>query len=174
MPIPPFTVDGILPPFIGAGGPGGPGQDLSPYQASAEEVVTTFGVSPNRRDILERWLDHRARLRAIGLDRGFQWLDGSFIEQKEPNDLDIVTFLHRPQNAVLQADWSALVNANLPILLRADLKQNFRLDAEFVDLNGNAEFAIDMTRYYALLFSHRRPDYLWKGNVKGSFGECGR
>jgi hypothetical protein len=39
--------------------------------------------SPERRAILGRFLDFRARLRAEGLLRGFQWADGSFCEDIE-------------------------------------------------------------------------------------------
>lgn len=40
MPIPGFTIDGVLPPYIGPGGPGGAAEDLSPY------TVTSRGPEP--------------------------------------------------------------------------------------------------------------------------------
>lgn len=92
MPIPPFTIDGVLPPYVGPSGPGGAFEDLSPYEVSATEVVATLGATQNRQDILRNWLAHRGLLRDAGIQRGFQWLDGSFLEQKEPNDLDVVSF----------------------------------------------------------------------------------
>ena len=69
---------------------------MSPYAATALEVVTTFGDSPERQVILRGWLAHRAAMREAGFRKGFQWLDGSFVEDKQPRDLDIVTFLYRP------------------------------------------------------------------------------
>jgi hypothetical protein len=104
MPIPAFSIDGVLPPYVGPGGPGGAPQDMTPYVATAVEVVLTLGTTPRRRTILGRWLDHRAALRGLGFQRGFQWLDGSFVEQKEPNDLDIVTFVFRPATVTGYAD----------------------------------------------------------------------
>src|SRR5690606_3604995 len=105
MPIPHFTIDGVLPPYVGPNGPGGAFEDLSPYEVSATEVVTTFGTTQNRQDILRKWLQHRASLRAAGVVRGFQWLDGSFLEQKEPNDLDTVSLIYRPVQAIQKSDW---------------------------------------------------------------------
>ncbi|GAA4121512.1 DUF6932 family protein [Aminobacter aganoensis] len=168
MPVPSFTIDGVLPPYVGLNGPGGAFEDLSPYEVSAVEVVTTFGTSPNRRDILRKWLDHRAALRAAGLARGFQWLDGSFVETKEPKDLDTVIFTYRPLDAVgNDVIWNALVLANLALLERGQVMQAFRLDALLIDLDsGNPEFMIDVARYYVGLFSHRRGDDLWKGMLK--------
>jgi hypothetical protein len=166
MPIPLFTIDGVLPPYVGPHGPGGAFEDLSPYEVSATEVVATFGTTHNRQDILRRWLDHRSQLRAAGIDCGFQWLDGSFLEQKEPNDLDTVSFVYRPAHAIQLADWNAFILDNLPLIDRDQLKQNFRLDALFVDLHGHPETIVEVARYYMGLFSHRRGDDLWKGMLK--------
>lgn len=105
MPIPAFTIDGVLPPYVGPAGPAGAVEDLSPYTVTAIEVVTTLGFTDEHRAILLGWLRHRAALRAIGFDRGFQWLDGSFVEQKEPRDLDVVAFLYRPQVFIVVANW---------------------------------------------------------------------
>jgi hypothetical protein len=166
MPIPLFTIDGVLPPYVGPHGPGGAFEDLSPYEVSAFEVVSTLGTTQNRQDILRRWLDHRSALRSAGITRGFQWLDGSFLEQKEPNDLDTVSFIYRPPTALQSADWVAFINENKPLFDRSQLKQKFRLDALFIDLHGHPESVVEMTRYYAGLFSHRRGDGLWKGMLK--------
>jgi hypothetical protein len=97
MGIPTFTIDGILPPFMGLT-PGDDPSQMSPYEVNAEEVVKRFCTSGPRRQILKGWLDHRNELRAIGIASGFQWLDGSFLEEKEPKDLDIVSFVHLPGN----------------------------------------------------------------------------
>jgi hypothetical protein len=96
MPIPPFSIDGVLPPHVGASGPGGLPQDMTPYVVTAVEVVSTLATTAKRKAILERWLSFRAALRGLGFQRGFQWLDGSFVEEKDPNDLDVITFVFRP------------------------------------------------------------------------------
>jgi len=166
MPIPSFTIDGVLPPYVGPHGPGGALEDLSPYEVSAIEVVTTLGTTQNRQDILRRWLDHRMQLRANGITQGFQWLDGSFLEQKEPNDLDTVSFVYRPAHAMQMGAWNVFVAENIPLFDRGQVKTTFRLDALFIDLNGHPETIVEVARYYMGLFSHRRGDDLWKGMLK--------
>lgn len=166
MPVPDFTIDGVIPPYIGAGGPAGRSEQMTPYEASPLDVVTRFATSERRREILGHWLEHRRMLRGLGIDTGFQWLDGSFVEDKEPNDLDIVTFFRRPAGAETPIELERLMRANPETLLRGPIKAARKLDAMFVDLNGSSEGIIDATRYWCGLFSHRRVDDLWKGMVK--------
>jgi len=166
MPIPSFSIDGVLPPFVGPSGPGGSSRDMTPYIVTAVEVVSTLGTSTKRRTILSHWLDHRAALRALGFQRGFQWLDGSFIEDKEPNDLDVVTFLFRPVTMVQPARLAALVGANAQLFDPAQAKARYMLDAQFVDLDASPEIVVNLTRYWVGLFSHRRVDGLWKGMLQ--------
>ncbi|WP_419720766.1 DUF6932 family protein [Phenylobacterium aquaticum] len=166
MPIPAFTIDGVLPPYVGPNGPGGAAEDLSPYAVTALEVVTTLGSTGERRAILTGWLNHRAALRAIGFDRGFQWLDGSFVEQKDPQDLDVVTFLYRPPGIVDPNQLAMLMRANLNLFGRGQVKAAYNLDFFAVDLNGSPEALVNVTRYWLGLFSHRRVDELWKGMLQ--------
>lgn len=166
MPIPGFTIDGVIPPFIGPHGPGGLAQDMTPYVASALEVVHTLGGSDRRRAILTGWLGYRAQLRAAGVTHGFQWLDGSFVEQKEPNDLDVVTFFRRPAYAQSDNDLQAWVQANIRLFDKRDIKARYLLDAFPVDLNGDPETLVGTSRYWIGLFSHRRVDGLWKGMLQ--------
>jgi hypothetical protein len=64
------------------------------------EVVLRYGVTAERAAILTGLLDYRAALRNVGIMDGFQWLDGSFVEDVEairsrpPSDIDVVTFAH--------------------------------------------------------------------------------
>ncbi len=166
MPIPTFTIDGILPPYVGSGGPGGHAHDMTPYVVTAMEVVTTLGVTEARKDILRGWLRHREALRAIGFDRGFQWIDGSFVEDKDPRDLDVVAFLYRPPSIQDPADLQRLLMANLNLFDRARVKATYKLDFFPIDLNGSAEALVSQTRYFLGLFSHRRGDDLWKGMLE--------
>jgi hypothetical protein len=89
-------------------------------------------------DILVNWLSYREQLRAIGFNRGFQWLDGSFLEAKDPKDLDFVTFFYRPIGTTVQQAL-AVMHANKHLFDRGDIKKHFTLDALFVDLQGSAE-----------------------------------
>jgi hypothetical protein len=140
---------------------------MSPYAVSAVEVASTLGTSVSRRTILTRWLDHhRSALRALGFQRGFQWLDGSFVEDKEPNDLDVVTFVFRPPTALQNAIFAALVSANGQVFDPQQVRAHYMLDAFFVDLNASPENIVSVSRYWFGLFSHRRADELWKGMLQ--------
>lgn len=165
MPIPDFTIDGIIPPFSGIG-PGGDPSSMSPYEADPLEIVLRFGTSEKRREILGKWLDHRTALRGIGFETGFQWLDGSFLEEKEPNDLDIVSFVYPPAGLTTEEQLTSFWNSNLGLLERNRVKSDFLLDAFFLDLSGNPEALVSLARYYLQLFSHQRESYLWKGMVQ--------
>lgn len=166
MPIPAFTIDGVLPPYVGPDGPGGTSEDLSPYVVSATEVVTTLGGSDQRKTILRGWLRHRAALRAIGFNRGFQWLDGSFVEKKEPRDLDVVTFFYRPRGVNDPTALARLLRDHIDLFGRAQVKAGFALDFFPVDLDGSPETLVNLSRYWLGLFSHRRGDDLWKGMLQ--------
>lgn len=160
MSIPDFTLEGVLPPFRGDN-PGGPGSLMSPFQATPSEVVERFGRSDGRTEILARWLEHRKALARAGISEGFQWLDGSFVEDKEPNDLDVVLFLRRPS----EVGAREFLEKNIDILERGRVKRDFRLDLLLVDLGGTARGLVDATRYYLQLFSHQRDTFIWKGIV---------
>lgn len=168
MPVPAFTIDGVIPPYTGVDGPGAAADQMTPYEASPLEVVLRFATSAGRREILGHWLEHRRLMRLLGVNDGFQWLDGSFVEDKEPDDLDIVTFFRRPPGAQTAMEIGGLMQANPDAFSRRQIRAARRLDAMFVDLNGSSEGIIDATRYWCGLFSHRRVDDLWKGMVKVS------
>jgi hypothetical protein len=139
---------------------------MSPYGVTAVEVVTTLGSTDDRKAILRGWLTHRAALRGIGFARGFQWLDGSFVEKKNPQDLDVVTFLYRPPGIGDSNDLLRLLQMNVGLFDRANVKASFRVDFFGVDLNGSVETIVSVTRYFGSLFSHRRGDQLWKGMLQ--------
>jgi hypothetical protein len=166
MPIPAFNIQGVLPPYVGPHGPGGAAEDMSPYATTATEVVTTLGTTDGRKTILRGWLKHRAALRNIGVQKGFQWLDGSFVEDKDPQDLDVVLFFHRPPAATDLNQLVALIYQNIGLFERNQVKAAFRLDFFAVDLGSPLESIVNLTRYYFGLFSHRRVDEIWKGMLQ--------
>lgn len=163
MSIPAFSIDGVVPPFVGPQGPGDDRHFMTPYEVTSLDVVTRFATTPNRREILRLWLEHRAALRSLDLHRGFQWLDGSFVEDREPNDLDVVTFLHRPAGRSDPAAFVQMFKDHPQLFSRRGTRPNYRLDAFFVDLDATIERTIDSAIYWLGLFSHRRVDSLWKG-----------
>jgi len=168
MPIPDFDHNQVIPPHLGD--PRIRAQ-LSPYPTTSEEVCQKFATSDARRDILRRWLRFREELTKLGVNSGFQWLDGSFLEQieiletRDPNDLDIVTFYLTPTGKTPMA-FTAEVVASLPEFVDRDLaKKNFKLDHFPVTLTANGAAIVENTRYWTGLFSHRR-DGLWKGMLR--------
>jgi hypothetical protein len=102
-----------------------------------------------------------------GIVEGFQWLDGSFIENVEvvasrpPNDLDIVTFYKN-----LSPSVAVNIPTSFPEFLDGSLsKTNYKLDHYIVDYGHNPEFTVEATRYWIQLFSHTRLG-VWKGIIQ--------
>ena len=142
-----------------------------PFPATSEEVCQRFATSPERLIILDGWLRFRQELTRLGVTTGFQWLDGSFLEDVEksasraPNDLDIVTF-YRPPVGVYPADLLGQLQTGLPaFFLRTEAKKLFKLDHFGVHLGSRSEALVDSTRYWTGLFSHNRAG-VWKGMLR--------
>ena len=165
MEIPPFNPEGFLPPYISETGPGGNSGDMSPYMTNSLQVVTKLGTTQKRRTLLRGWLNHRSALANIGFGQGFQWLDGSFVERKEPKDLDVVTFIHRPLG-FSAANIAGVMQANPNLFQPASVRQTYGLDLFAIDLNGSPEVIIGASAYFMGLFSHRREDERWKGMIQ--------
>ena len=162
MPIPSFDgILNVLPPHLG--NPIEPDQH-SPYPCTVLELCERFASSERRRDILAGFLRLREKMFAIGLS-GFQWLDGSFLEDieaqagRDPGDIDVVTFVARPAQV---NDLNDLVTTNEWLLDRNHTKTEYRVDHFLVALCTQPRRLVDMSRYWYGLFSHRR-DGVWKG-----------
>ena len=159
-------------PFTGASGPGDHSDLMSPFKVSAEETVRFFGTSGERKRILIGWLEYRKDLCAIGITRGYQWLDGSFVEDKErlknspPQDLDLVLFFRRPTSQRTNKAFMQLAQANMAIFDRNAVKAKYHLDVFFIDLDGDAQSAVSLATYYLQLFSHQRDTQIWKGMLQ--------
>ena len=147
----------MLPPYIGNPAVG----NQSPYEAKSYEVVQVLGLSIKRCDILKGWLEHRSELRKLGFRSGFQWLDGSFVEDKSPNDIDIVIF-HENQ----AAQNAKIIGNNKEVFLPDFSKIKYKVDPYYVDISRPGESLIEQSSYWLNLFSHRRKDDLWKGMLK--------
>lgn len=163
-PIPRFDHNLVLPPHLGD-----PTQrtHLSPYPCTTLDLCERFGTTPERKRILGRFLDFRERLQNEGLFTGFQWLDGSFLEDVEvrdgrpPRDLDLVT-VYWGYDRAFQV---ALVQKFPEFARRALSKARYSLDHYVLDAGCTTELTIDQTRYWISLFSHNRSG-VWKGMLR--------
>ena len=142
--------------------------DRSPYKATLIDVAAKFGGSEGRRRLLSGLLDFRAVLHAAGLVRGFQWVNGSFVENVEssqgraPGDIDVVTFFYVPEGHTEES-----VARGFPELFEPSaLKRIFGVDAYpvAIDLN-NVKMIVDHATYWYSLWGHTR-EGLWKGFVE--------
>ena len=162
--IPDFDHNLVLPPHTGDPRSA---SEVSPYPCTTVDLCRKFSTSPERKAILVRFLDFRDRLRSEGLTQGFQWLDGSFLEDIEaqesraPRDLDVVTFFWGYDFAFQKALGLAFPEFSNSKLSKAA----FSLDHYPVDAGFSPAFTIESTRYWSQLFSHNRRG-VWKGMLK--------
>lgn len=169
--IPQFTQSGVLPPFDPSVGPTSR-HGVSPYRISLTDFVEHFDTSIERRDILLGFLNYRKSLKAFGVVQGYQWIDGSFVENIEatanrpPNDIDVVTFAYRPQHLNDDQAWNLEAGQRTDLFAPQESKQIFKCDAYFVDLSIRPEYLVSTTAYWFGLFSHRRETGIWKGMIQ--------
>ncbi len=163
-PIPQFDHNLVLPPHLGD--PTSRAQ-LSPYPCTTLDLCQRFGSSPERREILGKFLDFRERLTTEGVTKGYQWLDGSFLEDVEtrenraPRDLDVVTVFWGYDLSFL-----AQLHARFPEFASPRRsKATYHLDHYPLDAGFNLQMTLEQTRYWVLLFSHNR-QAVWKGMLK--------
>ena len=172
--IPDHGHDGVLPPFIPGAEPHERGA-MAPYRAELFEFVERFSTSGERLQILRGLVRYRDALREIGVIAGFQWLDGSFVEDCErirlraPNDIDLITFAPRPESYADLGAWRELVHSRPDLFDPETTKEEFKCDAYFVDLLVHPIHLVNQTRYWFGLFSHQRETYLWKGLIEVPF-----
>lgn len=166
--IPSFNSGGVLPPYIGST-PAGTSANSSPYECSASEFVNHFNTSPERFKILSGFLQFRQDLLNNGIVSGFQWIDGSFTENVEskgrpPNDIDLVTFLHRPKKVWDELQWNHFVKQHQNGIFNQTLnKKTYKCDTFFVDMDIQPDSIVKQTAYWMGLFSHQRTTFQWKG-----------
>src|SRR3546814_15716743 len=101
------------------------------------EVVCRFSASAELIAIVRGLLDYRAGLAGIGVVQGFQWIDGSFVEdcetvrQRPPSDVDVVTFAYRPHTAIANQAWLQLFMNSKHLFDHMIAKAEFKRDAYF-------------------------------------------
>jgi len=167
--IPAWNANGVIPP-VSSTAP--TSAERAPYVVSLSEFVLRFATSAMRQQILSGYLRHRGRLHTAGLTTGFQWIDGSFLENievtetRDPNDLDVVTFFSMPVGSTQQQVLARAPDA-FPITLaeRAAFKAAFFVDPFFVSLGSRATLLVQQTAYWYSMWSHRR-DATWKGYLQ--------
>ncbi len=163
--IPEFNHSFVLPPFVGEQLSHAQG---SPYPVTALELAQRFATSPERGVILRGLLDYRAELCNLGFIEGFQWLDGSFVENVEahqsrpPNDVDVVTFAHAPAGS----SETDILGAYPSLFDKEHCLKRFHCDPVVIILGKRPEKLVQETRYWYGLFSHRRNDQVWKGMLQ--------
>lgn len=160
---PNFDHNNVIPPHTGD--PTSP-QDVSPYKCDSLELCKRFATSPQRNKLLLGLLDFRQQLAEFGILEGFQWLDGSFLENIEvsqnrsPNDIDVVTFFI---DNGLDVDT---VFKEFPEFIYAEKsKSTYGLDHYPVDFGHKPELTVESSRYWIQLFSHNRLG-IWKGMIR--------
>nr|WP_221178025.1 hypothetical protein [Salinisphaera halophila] len=150
---------------------------MAPYRASIADIVESFSGTPERCAILDGLLDFREKMRRAGIDQGFQWIAGSFIEncektrERPPKDVDVVTFARRPTQHEMQDDWRKFVANNHEIFSTKQVKEAHDCDAYYVDLSLPSELVVSQSRFWFGLFSHQRATYLWKGILQVSLAD---
>jgi hypothetical protein len=149
--VPDFTISGVLPPFQGPT-PIVPSL-MSPYPTSLTRIASKLCGSDRRKEIFRGLLTFRQRLSNSGLGTGFQWLSGSFmedienLESREPHDIDVITFCHRPATVEDVEAWQAFFASNEALFNPRLVKAAFSCDAYFVDLDNEPLSIVDQTRY---------------------------
>lgn len=155
--LPDFTNTGILPPVA-------PGADVtsrsrSPYPATLQEFIQRFATNRRRAKVLKGFLQLRSRLLDFEF-QGLQWVDGSFVENKDrPNDVDVVT---------LFTDTSATADdlEEYPEVFRPiEAGARYHVDHYLVQITASIPTVRNITYWYSL-FSHQRDTRRWKGMVQ--------
>jgi len=162
--IPNWTAQGVIPP-IDVIDP--TSANRSPYRVTATDFALRFGTSKDRCGIIDGLLRYREALHAAGLASGFQWIDGSFLEQVEtlesrpPNDVDVVTFYDLPAGETQRS----IQAKNADLFDHDKVKVNFHVDAFLVHLAAEPTRLVSHSAYWYSVWSHRR-NQAWKGYVE--------
>jgi hypothetical protein len=142
------------------------------------ELVSSMGTTPDRRILIKGLLGYRALLMRLGYTTGVQFVDGSFAENVEtregrpPNDIDVFSFLERPQHYRNDpALWalSGFAEWQNEVANRALNKSRFAIDAYAIAFDqANGLMVITTTIYWYSLFAHKKVTHDWKGFLRVS------
>ncbi len=161
--IPDFDHNDVLPPHLGNPA----AHNNSPYPCTTLELCRRFSTSPKRIELLHGLLDFRAELNKQVVISGFQYIDGSFLENIEssenrpPNDIDIVTFIR----GITQERQQQIMEQFPEIFDAEKCKLKYKLDHYIVDYGAHPDLTVELIRYWLQLFSHNRKG-VWKGMLR--------
>lgn len=161
-----FNMAGVIPPIDQQY----PTSDhRSPYLLKVVDFIKLFSFTKERIEILNGLLNYRAELYKVGVISGFQWLDGSFatdienLEQRPPNDIDVVTFFDLPGEESQKSFFPKIRSLIDPL----QTKSMFKVDAYSVVLGSTlTPPLIQKMTYWYSMWSHRKSDNMWKGFIK--------
>lgn len=163
--IPPFDHNNVLPPYQG-GDPTIRGC-MSPYKSDIMEFCQHFAMTQERIAILKGFVSFRLECLKFGVQCGYQWIDGSFVENVEvsqrraPNDVDVVTMFALPDvimQMVIANNFPAFVSPRLSKML-------YKVDHYPCLVNDTPFKTIESVKYWNQLFGHNR-EGVWKGMVE--------
>ena len=162
MTIPPWNRQHVLPIFDVRLG-GGASRNPTIHRSSIEEIIRRFAINEERAVVLIGFLDYREALYNVGIDNGFQWIDGSFAEHIEasesrsPSDIDVVTFYRPPESSG---------NEHLKLFDSDKTSLTYKVDAHGVTLGEPmTDVLVDYVAYWQHVWTHRL-DGTQKGMVE--------
>ena len=160
--IPEWETNGLLPPVWPSESP--VSLHRSPYQSSLIDFIEHFGTTLERLALLNNFLKYRTALNNLGIIQGFQWIDGSFVENVEflqnrsPHDIDVVTFYRIPPNET----QLSLFQKNEKLFTPDEVKKSFNIDSYMIEME---RWSIKNITYWYSLWSHTRHG-IWKGFIE--------
>ncbi|MGB5864418.1 MAG: hypothetical protein WBG95_08955 [Sulfitobacter sp.] len=173
MIIPPFSASGVLPPYIDAS-PTIPAK-RSPYATDMFQLVERFCTSAHRATLLLGLNAYRKHLSEGGFVSGYQWIDGSFVENVEdtrgrpPSDIDVVTLFNRPIKYQVSGDlWDSdyQVTLHRNFFATQHMKPRYSCDTYSIDLDADQASLVDHTMYWGGLFTDVKGSTEKKGIVR--------
>jgi len=169
--VPVFNMGGVLPPYAGDATSM---NQRSPYDVTMGFLIARFGTSKVRLELLRGLIMYRRALYDAGFRVGYQWLDGSFVENTEvakgqsPKDIDVVTLFRRPLRYQTDpARWSSEAGGLFAEYFnRQTCMPKYKCDTFPIDLDKGSAAIVDDVTYWFSLFSHQRVTSVWKGMLR--------
>jgi hypothetical protein len=143
-------------------------ENRSPFEATMTQVVERFALTPERGRLIHNLIEYRKALYAAGITDGFQWINGSFVEDVEtrprpgkaptPDDIDIVTFYHLPGQQTPET---------IELFSASATSQRFDIDGYGIQLGLNLTAVdVESITYWYGMWSLRKEDHEPKGFVR--------